>query len=167
MDICAINIWMHQYSLRGIKWRERWQPIRCVFLVVYVTDRDRNEDDIVNYPASLANTTKRGLFFLSPLQFLRRLAFRIPSLVSIVTLFPPLYKHVHYAFPWIDVSQWGAFAGVNYRKRCSLTDRYYYFQSLGVIKSPCICIITIWLIKDEHSCFIFLMLSTTQFKFDL
>lgn len=90
--------------------------------VVYVTGRARNEDDIVNYPASVADTTKLGLFFflfflavfLSPLQFLRRLAFRIPSLVSIVTLFPPLYKHVHYALLWIDVLQRGAFAGVNY-----------------------------------------------------
>lgn len=83
--------------------------------VVNVTDRARNEDDIVNYTASVADTTKLGLFFfffffwsvvfLSPLQFLRRLAFRIPPLVSIVTLFPPLYKHVHYVLPGIDVLQ--------------------------------------------------------------
>lgn len=56
-----------------------------LYPVVYVIDKARNGDDIVNYPASVADTTKLGLFFY--LQFLRRLAFRIPSLVSIVTLF--------------------------------------------------------------------------------
>lgn len=55
----------------------------CIQL--FVTDKARNRDKIVNYNASVAATTKLGLFFY--FQFLRRvLAFRIPSLVSIVTL---------------------------------------------------------------------------------
>lgn len=119
MDTCAINIWSISIPRKELN-AEKYDSRLGVFSpVVYVIDRARNEDDIVNYTASVADTTKLGLFFwvvfLSPLQFLRRLAFRIPSLVSIVTLFPPLYKHVHYASPWIDVLQRGAFAGVNYR----------------------------------------------------
>lgn len=117
--------------------------------VVYVIDRARarDEDDIVNYTASVADTTKLVFLvvFLSPLQFLWRLAFRIPSLVSIVTLFPPLYKHVHYASPWIDVSQrLLVLITVCTIKRCSLKGCYYYFSSWGIIKPPCkICMITI------------------------
>jgi len=98
--------------------------------VVYVIDRARNEDDIVNYTANVADTISLAciffvffvlfflVVFLSPLQFLGRLAFRIP-LVSIVTLFPALYKHLHYASPWIDLSL--DLITVCTIKRCSLT----------------------------------------------
>lgn len=36
-----------------------------LYPVVYVTDKARNGDDIVNYPASVADATKLGLFFIS------------------------------------------------------------------------------------------------------